>query len=128
MAAPRWASFERSCDQYGRKLRADHGGSTPGGVLERAARPQPSNRLSTSGAAPPNTSNTQGTMSWPLVAAGAYFSATSARFAGHVLAKAEYVPACPVRSACLACVRGNSVWKDLSSRSLTKKVKYVTVM
>ena len=70
MAAPRWASFERSCDQYGRKLRADHGGSTPGGVLERAARPQPSNRLSTSGAAPPNTSNTQGTMSWPLVAAG----------------------------------------------------------
>ena len=40
MAAPRWASFERSCDQYGRKLRADHGGSTPGGVLERAARPE----------------------------------------------------------------------------------------
>ena len=38
MAAPRWASFERSCDQYGRKLRADHGGSTPGGVLERAVR------------------------------------------------------------------------------------------
>ena len=35
MAAPRWASFERSCDQYSRKLRADHGGSTPG-VLERA--------------------------------------------------------------------------------------------
>ena len=33
MAAPRWASFERSCDQYGIKLRADHGGSTPGGVL-----------------------------------------------------------------------------------------------
>ena len=33
MAAPRWASLDRSCDQYGMKLRADHGGSTPGGVL-----------------------------------------------------------------------------------------------
>ena len=38
MAAPRWASLDRSCDQYGIKLRADHGGSSPGGVLERAAR------------------------------------------------------------------------------------------
>ena len=36
MAAPRWASLDRSCDQYGMKLRADHGGSSPGGVLERA--------------------------------------------------------------------------------------------
>ena len=27
MAAPRWASLDRSCDQYGIKLRADHGGS-----------------------------------------------------------------------------------------------------
>ena len=34
------------------KLRADHGGSSPGGVLERALRPQPSSRLSTSGAPP----------------------------------------------------------------------------
>ena len=35
MAAPRWASLDRSCDpvlQYGIKLRADHGGSSPGGV------------------------------------------------------------------------------------------------
>ena len=26
----RWASLDRSCDQYGIKLRADHGGSSPG--------------------------------------------------------------------------------------------------
>ena len=38
MAAPRWASLDRSCDQYGMKLRADHGGSSPGGVLPRVER------------------------------------------------------------------------------------------
>ena len=88
MAAPRWASLDRSCDQYGMKLRADHGGSSPGGVLERAERPHPSSRLITSGAAPPNTSNTHGVTSWPLVLAGAYFAATSSRLVGAVLAKA----------------------------------------
>ena len=88
MAAPRWASLDRSCDQYGIKLRADHGGSSPGGVLERAARPQSPRSCITSGAALPNTSNTHGVTSCPLVLAGAYFAATSSRLAGAVLAKA----------------------------------------
>ena len=77
MAAPRWASLDRSCDQYGIKLRADHGGSSPGGVLERAARPQSPRSCITSGAALPNTSNTHGITSCPLILAGAYFAATS---------------------------------------------------
>ena len=83
MAAPRWASLDRSCDQYGMKLRADHGGSSPGGVLERAERPHPSSRRITSGAAPPNT---HGVTSCPLALAGAYFAATSSRLVGAVLA------------------------------------------
>ena len=35
MAAPRWASLDRSCDQYGIKLRADHGGSSPGVIIRK---------------------------------------------------------------------------------------------
>ena len=34
---------------YGIKFLADHGGSSPGGVLERAARPQPSRSCRTPG-------------------------------------------------------------------------------
>ena len=92
MAAPRWASLDRSCDQYGIKLRADHGGSSPGGVLERAARPQPSiqelHHLRRG--APKHLKHARGDVltSCPLILAGAYFAATSSRLAGAVLAKA----------------------------------------
>ena len=69
-------------------------------------------------AAPPNTSNTHAVVVWPLVAAGAYFAATSSRLRGAVLAKAANVPSYPVSSGLEEM--GHST---LTSRSLKLRVR-----
>ena len=59
------------------------------------------------------------------MAAGAYFSATSARFAWQVLAKAEYVPAYPVRSGLEEMGQSTFHLVDLqNTRSLYKLTEY----
>ena len=62
-AAARCAAVLITWDQYGTKLRADHGGSSPSGVLPRASDAHSLSRSTAPASKPPNVSSMTG-LTW----------------------------------------------------------------